>query len=324
MLPRCKRPVWLRPCGLRPEEQHPASLEAALHPGGADPGDRLHHADPWACPQVGALHSTEQGYEIISIGNNMWITAAPPCAWWFLETAPKCRSVGFCKQAYIDSAISCMEAANLAAFHSPVADTLFGWNLILLTFNILERSFSLDKSDASFVPFYVSRTSGHVDKFADYMVKDVKNGECFRADHLLKGEPLAHLAKFIQRFDFPCSAVILTIVMPKAPPAEVFVSFLLYYSWDFADSWVGHGPNLCCQQRLLLVGQARRISPCLRGNESGRTSWNHTGFSLQYELLGNLRYKNMWSPKILGDQFGLDAERSDMMTLENVSKLTFW
>lgn len=32
------------------------------------------------------------------------------------------------------------------------------------------------------------RTSGHVDKFADYMVKDVKNGECFRADHLLKGE----------------------------------------------------------------------------------------------------------------------------------------
>lgn len=33
----------------------------------------------------------------------------------------------------------------------------------------------------------VNRTSGHVDKFADYMVKDVKNGECFRADHLLKG-----------------------------------------------------------------------------------------------------------------------------------------
>lgn len=32
-----------------------------------------------------------------------------------------------------------------------------------------------------------SRTSGHVDKFADFMVKDVKNGECFRADHLLKG-----------------------------------------------------------------------------------------------------------------------------------------
>ena len=34
------------------------------------------------------------------------------------------------------------------------------------------------------------RTSGHVDKFADFMVKDVKNGECFRADHLLKGMDL--------------------------------------------------------------------------------------------------------------------------------------
>lgn len=32
-----------------------------------------------------------------------------------------------------------------------------------------------------------------MDKFADYMVKDVKNGECFRADHLLKGEGLVHL-----------------------------------------------------------------------------------------------------------------------------------
>ena len=35
--------------------------------------------------------------------------------------------------------------------------------------------------------YVVFRTSGHVDKFADYMVKDVTTGECFRADHLLKG-----------------------------------------------------------------------------------------------------------------------------------------
>ncbi|PIO67685.1 putative glycine--tRNA ligase [Teladorsagia circumcincta] len=28
--------------------------------------------------------------------------------------------------------------------------------------------------------------SGHVDRFADWMVKDVKSGECFRADHLIK------------------------------------------------------------------------------------------------------------------------------------------
>ena len=33
----------------------------------------------------------------------------------------------------------------------------------------------------------VFRASGHVDRFADFMVKDLKNGECFRADHLIEG-----------------------------------------------------------------------------------------------------------------------------------------
>ncbi|WWD21320.1 glycine-tRNA ligase [Kwoniella shandongensis] len=33
----------------------------------------------------------------------------------------------------------------------------------------------------------VLKTSGHVDKFADWMVKDVKTGEIFRADHLVEG-----------------------------------------------------------------------------------------------------------------------------------------
>jgi glycyl-tRNA synthetase len=35
------------------------------------------------------------------------------------------------------------------------------------------------------------RASGHVDRFADLMVKDLKTGECFRLDHLIK----AHLEK---------------------------------------------------------------------------------------------------------------------------------
>ncbi|KAK8394968.1 hypothetical protein O3P69_006031 [Scylla paramamosain] len=35
-------------------------------------------------------------------------------------------------------------------------------------------------------PEPVLKASGHVDKFADYMVKDVKTGECFRLDHLIK------------------------------------------------------------------------------------------------------------------------------------------
>lgn len=37
------------------------------------------------------------------------------------------------------------------------------------------------------------RASGHVDRFADLMVKDLLNGECFRLDHLIK----AHLEKLL-------------------------------------------------------------------------------------------------------------------------------
>ncbi|XP_064455487.1 glycine--tRNA ligase-like [Ornithodoros turicata] len=40
-------------------------------------------------------------------------------------------------------------------------------------------------------PEPVLKASGHVERFADLMVKDVKSGECFRLDHLIK----AHLEK---------------------------------------------------------------------------------------------------------------------------------
>lgn len=40
-------------------------------------------------------------------------------------------------------------------------------------------------------PEPVLKASGHVDRFADFMVKDVVTGECFRLDHLIKG----HLEK---------------------------------------------------------------------------------------------------------------------------------
>jgi glycyl-tRNA synthetase len=36
-------------------------------------------------------------------------------------------------------------------------------------------------------PYKVLKTSGHVDKFADWCVKDPKSGEIFRADHLVEG-----------------------------------------------------------------------------------------------------------------------------------------
>lgn len=36
-------------------------------------------------------------------------------------------------------------------------------------------------------PYEVLKTSGHVDKFADWMCKDTKTGDIFRADHLVEG-----------------------------------------------------------------------------------------------------------------------------------------
>ncbi|XP_037068303.1 LOW QUALITY PROTEIN: glycine--tRNA ligase-like [Pollicipes pollicipes] len=37
-------------------------------------------------------------------------------------------------------------------------------------------------------PEQVLKASGHVERFADFMVKDLKNGECFRLDHLIKAQ----------------------------------------------------------------------------------------------------------------------------------------
>jgi glycyl-tRNA synthetase len=40
----------------------------------------------------------------------------------------------------------------------------------------------------SLTPHDVLKTSGHVDKFADWMVKDAETGEFFRADHFVEKE----------------------------------------------------------------------------------------------------------------------------------------
>jgi glycyl-tRNA synthetase len=50
-------------------------------------------------------------------------------------------------------------------------------------------------------PEAVLKTSGHVDKFADLMVKDKVNGECFRLDHLIKAQ--LEKVSLIQKFFFP-------------------------------------------------------------------------------------------------------------------------
>ncbi|XP_018424467.1 PREDICTED: glycine--tRNA ligase [Nanorana parkeri] len=75
-------------------------------------------------------------------------------------------------------------------------------------------------------PEPVLKTSGHVDKFADFMVKDVKNGECFRADHLLK----AHLQKLMS--DKKCSAE------KKAEMDSVLTQMDNYGQQDLADLFV--------------------------------------------------------------------------------------
>lgn len=58
-------------------------------------------------------------------------------------------------------------------------------NFFVLTEQMLEVDCSI------LTPEPVLRASGHVERFADLMVKDVKTGECFRLDHLIK----AHLEK---------------------------------------------------------------------------------------------------------------------------------
>ncbi len=44
----------------------------------------------------------------------------------------------------------------------------------------------LEMECTNLTPSAVLETSGHVDRFTDFMVKDVKTGECFRADKLLE------------------------------------------------------------------------------------------------------------------------------------------
>lgn len=68
------------------------------------------------------------------------------------------------------------------------ANLLNAWR----NFFVLEEQM-LEVDTCMLTPEIVLKTSGHVDRFADHMVKDVKTGECFRADHLIE----AHLEKLL-------------------------------------------------------------------------------------------------------------------------------
>ena len=61
------------------------------------------------------------------------------------------------------------------------------YNLLSVWRNHFILEDSLLEVDCTIItPEPVLKASGHVERFADLMVKDVKNGECFRLDHLIK------------------------------------------------------------------------------------------------------------------------------------------
>lgn len=84
----------------------------------------------------------------------------------------------------------------------------YGPNGVAIKKNILrlwESHFVLEEDlleiEASqLTPEPVLKASGHVDRFADLMIKDVKTGDCYRLDHLIKG----HLEKLSSSKD--CSS----------------------------------------------------------------------------------------------------------------------
>jgi glycyl-tRNA synthetase len=58
-------------------------------------------------------------------------------------------------------------------------------------FILEEQMLEIDCSMLTIAPVLVA--SGHVARFSDFMVKDLKTGDCFRADHLIE----ANLEKFL-------------------------------------------------------------------------------------------------------------------------------
>ena len=68
---------------------------------------------------------------------------------------------------------------------------------------VLEESM-LEMECTNLTPSSVLETSGHVERFTDFMTRDAKTGECFRADKLLEDA----IDKFIE-------------TQPGMPAAEV-------------------------------------------------------------------------------------------------------
>ncbi|XP_070504506.1 glycine--tRNA ligase [Chironomus tepperi] len=94
-------------------------------------------------------------------------------------------------------------------------------------FFVLEEQM-LEVDCSILTPEPVLKASGHVDRFADLMVKDVKTGECFRLDHLIKAhlEKLASEKKATQEFKDECADIVVKLDgMNKAEMAAVLKKY---------------------------------------------------------------------------------------------------
>lgn len=73
------------------------------------------------------------------------------------------------------------------------------------------------------------RASGHVDRFADLMTKDVATGECFRLDHLIKAhlEKLCKDKKATEDLKSECTDIVIKVKKKRFSPNRYFNSILV-------------------------------------------------------------------------------------------------
>ncbi|CAG2053455.1 unnamed protein product [Timema podura] len=106
------------------------------------------------------------------------------------------------------------------------ANLLNAWR----SFFVLEEQM-LEVDCSVLTPEPVLKASGHVDRFADLMVKDIGTGECFRLDHLIKAhlEKLAADKKISQATKEECQDIIVKLDgMTKQDMSDVIQKFNIH------------------------------------------------------------------------------------------------
>merc|ERR1719319_1545152 len=105
------------------------------------------------------------------------------------------------------------------------ANLLAAWR----NFFVLEEQM-LEVDCTVLTPEPVLKASGHVERFADLMVKDLKNGECFRLDHLIKAalDKVCSEKKTTAETKAECEDIVVRLDgMDKAEMAAVMQKFAM-------------------------------------------------------------------------------------------------